>query len=111
MSFTITVEHQADTTVLHLAGELDLDASGLLNARIDQLVAGGEHRLVLALHQLTFCDSTGMSAFIRGDNACAERGGWLRLIGQNGHVADVLTMVGLTDALRYQPDEQAAAGH
>jgi anti-sigma B factor antagonist len=109
VAFAVTVAHDADITVLRLGGELDLAATAQLNTHIDQLIAAGRHRLLLDLGSLRFCDSTGLSAFIRGDNACTQRGGWLRLAGQRGHVARVLDLIGLTETLQYRPDVAAGS--
>ncbi|MEU5941385.1 STAS domain-containing protein [Micromonospora sp. NPDC047548] len=46
-----------------------------LNEMIDQLVAGGARHLLLDLTELTFCDSTGIAALVRGDNRVAADGG------------------------------------
>ncbi len=44
---------------------------------------------------LTFCDSAGLTTFVRGDRRCAEAGGWLRLTGAYGHVARVIEISGV----------------
>jgi len=89
---------------LRLAGELDMSTAGELTATIDRLAADGERRMLLDLTDLTFCDSTGMAVFVRGDNRAAADGGWLRLTGATGRVDRVLRVTGLAEVLRYQPD-------
>jgi anti-anti-sigma factor len=89
---------------LRLAGELDLSTAPELAAAIDRLAEAGEHRVLLDLTDLTFCDSTGMAVFVRGDNQAVAAGGWLRLTGASGRVERVLRITGLADVLRYQPD-------
>ena len=86
-------------------GELDLSTAPELSAAIDRLTAAGETRVLLKdLTDLTFCDSTGMAVFVRGDNRAAVDGGWLRLTGANGRVERVLRVTGLADVLRYEPE-------
>ncbi|MEV4726382.1 STAS domain-containing protein [Micromonospora humida] len=105
LTFTVTHAERDDGGVcLRLVGELDLSSAGALNTEIDRLAAGGERHLLLDLTGLTFCDSTGIAAFVRGDNLAAARGGWLRLYGATGRVDRVLQITGLADVLRYQPD-------
>ncbi|KOX07118.1 anti-anti-sigma factor [Micromonospora sp. NRRL B-16802] len=89
---------------MRLAGELDMSTAGELTATIDRLAADGERRMLLDLTDLTFCDSTGMAVFVRGDNRAAADGGWLRLTGATGRVDRVLRVTGLAEVLRYQPD-------
>ncbi|MEV4463545.1 STAS domain-containing protein [Micromonospora echinofusca] len=104
MTFTVTcVDRDGGTTRLRLAGELDLSTAPELNAAIDQLVDAGERRLLVDLTELAFCDSTGIAAFVRGDNRVAADGGWLRLTGATGRVDRVLQVTGLAEVLRYDP--------
>ncbi|MFI2713647.1 STAS domain-containing protein [Micromonospora sp. NPDC018662] len=102
MTFSVTsAQPDRGVTRLRLAGELDLSTAGELTAEIDRLVADGRRELLLDLTDLTFCDSTGIAAFVRGDNLVAADGGWLRLTGATGRVARVLQVTGLAEVLRH----------
>ncbi|MEV1332322.1 STAS domain-containing protein [Micromonospora costi] len=104
MTFTVTyADRDGGGTCLRLSGELDMSSAPALNAAIDRLIAAGERRLLADLTDLTFCDSTGMAAFVRGDNRAAADGGWLRVTGASGRVERVLRLTGLADVLRYDP--------
>ncbi|MEH1102211.1 STAS domain-containing protein [Micromonospora sp. CPCC 205561] len=104
MTFTVTcADRDGGGACLRLAGELDLSTAPELNSVIDRLVEGGERHLLVDLSQLTFCDSTGIAAFVRGDNRVAADGGWLRLTGASGRVDRVLQVTGLAQVLRYEP--------
>ncbi|MGX7673357.1 STAS domain-containing protein [Plantactinospora sp. DSM 117369] len=94
---------------LHLAGELDVTTAPRLGAEIDQLVDDGHHRLLADLAELTFCDSSGLAAFVRGDDRAGSRGGWLRLTGATGRVERVLRISGLDDLLRYDREQHDPA--
>ncbi|MFG1881714.1 STAS domain-containing protein [Micromonospora sp. NPDC049102] len=105
MTFSVSdTERDGGAACLRLAGELDLSTAGELAAAIDRLNAAGERRVLLDLTDLTFCDSTGMAVFVRGDNQAAADGGWLRITGASGRVERVLRVTGLADVLRYVPD-------
>lgn len=105
LAFTVTYATQdGGGACLRLAGELDLSTAPELNAAIDRLTAEGERHLLLDLSELTFCDSTGIAAFVRGDNRAAAEGGWLRVTGASGRVERVLQMTGLAEVLRYDAD-------
>ncbi|MEU5906952.1 STAS domain-containing protein [Micromonospora sp. NPDC047527] len=105
MTFSVSYAGRDGGSVcLRLAGELDMSTAPELTAAIDRLTAAGERRMVLDLSDLTFCDSTGMAVFVRGDNRAAADGGWLRLTGAVGRVDRVLRVTGLAEVLRYQPD-------
>ncbi|MCZ7438004.1 STAS domain-containing protein [Micromonospora sp. WMMC241] len=105
MTFTVTYAQRGEIGAgLRLTGELDLSTAGELNAAIDRLVADGRRELLLDLTELTFCDSTGIAAFVRGDNLVAADGGWLRLTGAGGRVARVLQVTGLAEVLAHRRD-------
>ncbi|MFG3558551.1 STAS domain-containing protein [Micromonospora sp. NPDC047557] len=105
MTFSVShAERDGGAACLRLAGELDLSTAGELAAAIDKLTAAGERHVLLDLTDLTFCDSTGMAVFVRGDNQVAADGGWLRITGATGRVERVLRVTGLADVLRYLPD-------
>ena len=105
MTFSVRhVERDGGGACLRLTGELDLSTAPELSAAIDRLTAAGETRVLLDLTDLTFCDSTGMAVFVRGDNRAAAEGGWLRLTGASGRVERVLRVTGLADVLRYEPE-------
>ena len=105
MTFSVSYAgREGGGVYLRLAGELDMSTAGELTATIDRLAADGERRMLLDLTDLTFCDSTGMAVFVRGDNRAAAVGGWLRLTGATGRVDRVLRVTGLAEVLRYQPD-------
>ncbi|NJP35534.1 STAS domain-containing protein [Micromonospora thermarum] len=105
MTFSVTyAERDGDTARLRLSGELDLSTAAELNAVLDRLAAAGAHRFLVDLSDLTFCDSTGIAAFVRADNRAAARGGWLRLTGATGRVHRVLQVTGLAEVLRHDSD-------
>ena len=103
VTFSVTREDRDDVTVLLLSGELDMSTAPQLSDRVDEAVADGRVRLRVDLAGVTFCDSTGMSAFVRGHHRCTEAGGWLRLSGARGTVARVLTISGLDTLLGDAP--------
>lgn len=104
-------EHRRDgVTVLALSGELDMTSAPELQERIERLVAAGRHRLVIDLAELSFCDSAGLNAFVRGDRHCAAHGGWLRLARARGHVARVIELSGVYEVLAYRPNGDLAEG-
>ncbi|MEU5673958.1 STAS domain-containing protein, partial [Micromonospora sp. NPDC047753] len=77
---------------------------GVAAARLRGPYLAGVTLAVAVVADLTFCDSTGMAVFVRGDNQAAADGGWLRLTGANGRVERVLRVTGLADVLRYEPE-------
>jgi anti-anti-sigma factor len=111
MTFTIVTGGSADPAVLLLGGELDLATVPQLDDRIDQLLEAGRHRILLDLSALSFCDSTGLGGFVRGNNLCTDAGGWLRVTGATGVVARVLAATGLGEFLAPEPETTGPNGH
>ncbi|MCW3841352.1 STAS domain-containing protein [Micromonospora yasonensis] len=110
MALTVTyAQRNGGTACLRLAGELDMSSAPQLNAALDRLAAAGQRQLLIDLTELTFCDSTGIAAFVRGDNRAAAEGGWLRLTGATGRVARVLQVTGLAEVLRYDAEPSGPA--
>jgi anti-sigma B factor antagonist len=99
----VTAEAAGNAVRVRLAGELDMSTAPELLTRILALAADGSPRVVVDLAALTFCDSAGLTVFVRGDRRCAEAGGWLRLTGAHGQVARVIDISGVGDALGYRP--------
>jgi anti-anti-sigma factor len=96
---TVNRVDRPDVVELRLAGELDLSTAPHLSERIDEVLGDGRTTIVIDLHAVTFCDSTGMSAFIRGHHLSSAAGGSLRLTGAAGGVARVLKITGLDTLL------------
>ncbi|MFC4147830.1 STAS domain-containing protein [Micromonospora mangrovi] len=104
MTFTVAYAGQDGASAhLRLTGELDMSTAPELNAAIDRLAADGVREFLVDLTELIFCDSTGIAAFVRGDNHAAAAGGWLRVTGATGRVARVLRVTGLAEVLEYDP--------
>jgi len=99
----VATESRGDAIMLRVAGELDISTASEFLTVVGQALARGQSRLVVDLAALTFCDSTGLTAFVRGDRRCAEAGGWLRVTGARGHVARVFEISGVAEALAYRP--------
>ncbi|RIV41332.1 STAS domain-containing protein [Micromonospora radicis] len=106
MTFTVTYAERdgGGPAHLRLAGELDMGSAPQLTAVIDRLTDAGERKLLVDLTDLTFCDSTGIAVFVRGDNRAAAAGGWLRVTGATGRVERVLKVTGLSEVLGYPTD-------
>ncbi|MEV0719851.1 STAS domain-containing protein [Asanoa sp. NPDC050611] len=96
---TISVTHDPIGSVLHLAGELDMESAPQLVACLDDQLAHGHTRIVANLEELAFCDSRGISALIAAATRCQRAGGSLHLTGASGTVARVLEITGVAELL------------
>ncbi|MEU8607356.1 STAS domain-containing protein [Actinoplanes sp. NPDC048791] len=67
-------------TVLHAAGDLDMDTAGLLIRHVDRVVTACAPRvLIIDLADLGFLGAAGVSALLDGGDRVGRGGGRLRL--------------------------------
>jgi anti-sigma B factor antagonist len=112
MSLTVSTEQHGDVAVVTVAGELDMATAPELQREVNRLVDAGQTRLVFDLANVTFCDSTGLSVFVRARNRCDALGGDVRLAAPQRAVQRILEVSGLVEVLRTYPtvDEAIASG-
>jgi anti-sigma B factor antagonist len=103
MSLTVHTEQQGDVVVLAVAGELDMATAPHLQDQITDLLDKGRNRMIFNLADLSFCDSTGLSVFVRTKNSCDETGGMVRLAAPQRGVLRILEVSGLVDVLQTHP--------
>jgi len=104
MSLEIHRDDRPPVVVLSVVGELDLASLDDLDSAIDTTLTGDVTHLVLDLAGLSFCDSTGLSLFIRAHRRMADLGGQLSLAAVQPAVLKVIKLTGLDAALRIYPD-------
>jgi anti-sigma B factor antagonist len=78
--FSCEVTREHDTAVVRLLGELDLDTTPILQAKISDLRETGTHILVLDLSRLAFMDSTGLRCILDCDAEARNDGFSIALI-------------------------------
>lgn len=76
-------------------GKFNLVAAPLLKARINDLLAAGQARLVVDLHAVDFIDSSGIGTLIGGLKAARQQGGDLRIANAGEQVRAVLKLTNL----------------
>src|SRR5438046_511829 len=85
----------SDTTVVSLHGQLDIDTSSVLGDVLTQLHRQAVHRIVVDLADVSFCDSTGLSALLVAFHPARATGGYLRLAGPSPFLLRLLTVTGV----------------
>ncbi len=92
--FAVAVEPAEDAVVLRLSGELDHDTAGPLRRALDAALSAGPQRLLVDLHSLDFCDSTGINILLHGRREAEEAGGSLELVGLRPPVERLFRITG-----------------
>ncbi|MET7681475.1 STAS domain-containing protein [Streptomyces sp. NPDC005423] len=114
VAFEVTDGGRGDWSVLLVSGELDLMTSPVLRRRVHDVVADGQHSLVLDLSEVLFCDSTGVGVLIGSRQLIRSCRGRLRLIlpargaVEGSHVNRVLGALGVRRLFEVFPDVMAA---
>jgi stage II sporulation protein AA (anti-sigma F factor antagonist) len=101
----ISAAAEGETTVLTLAGELDLATAELLREQVRSLLGRGSdvRHLVLDLSGLTFLDATGVGALLEAHRKLMVLGGALLLRRPRPMVVRMLTLLNLAEALQVEP--------
>lgn len=104
--------HADGTTVeLRLQGELDVASADTLRRNIGAAITDHDpHRLLLDLSELSFADSSGLSAIVWAHKVMSERGRQLSLHHPQASVLRVLHLTGLHTRLHVTEADAAARG-
>jgi anti-anti-sigma factor len=87
--------------VIAVAGEVDLaSAPELTSCLLDH----GDRDVVLDLSEVTFLDSSGISALVHAQHALQSSGHTLRSTGEREHILKVLQIAGLAATLHGEAD-------
>lgn len=98
-SITITTRRDGDTSVVVVAGELDLHSSGDLGAAITRVLDSSPSSVDIDAQGLTFADSAGLRALLLARNQAGESGIPLRLTKVSDPLDRLLEMTGLREIL------------
>jgi anti-sigma B factor antagonist len=95
MALTISIEHDQDTMVACLTGDLDGDTCAQLSAALAAGAPTGS--LVIDLGGLTFIDSSGITELVEAREACIKRKATFTLRSTTPPVRRVLEITGLLE--------------
>jgi anti-sigma B factor antagonist len=109
-SFGIDVESDHDEHVLTLRGDLDLTSAAMLEAQIDELCLAGARQVLLDMSFVSFLDSSGMNAILRGRKACESVACAFGLISPQRPVERTLSLAGLLEKLHVRGRDRHASG-
>jgi anti-sigma B factor antagonist len=105
----IEVRSQGQVKVIKLRGRLNLgEPVDRLRATFEDLLSGGDNRLVLDLEELATVDSSGIGLLSRFLTSTKQQGGSLKLVNPSKFVMQTLKLVGLLNLFEVFPDAQAA---
>ena len=96
--------------LVHLEGFIDAPSYETFESALEKLTRAGHAHLVLDFRKVQYINSTGISAIIRFQNVCAERGGQLMLVQVSRNVGLTMHLLGITSLVPFLKDVAEAEG-
>jgi anti-sigma B factor antagonist len=94
--------------IVAVRGEVTFSNVGDLSRRLDAAFSGGASHLVVDLTEITFIDSSGLSALLTASAQARERGGALALVLADGEPPSIFRFRGVDRLLALYPSREAA---
>jgi anti-sigma B factor antagonist len=104
----VAVDARPDGTVLSVRGKVMFDTQPPLGDALNVALKEPRPRIVVDLHEVAICDSTGLQLLIDAHRQAAAAGGWLRLCRPRPLVQRVLEVTNLDEVLPVYPGVEAA---
>jgi anti-anti-sigma factor len=104
VELSVSVHHDAGAATVTVAGDIDLACVGRVEDEIAAaLDAADVTDVVVDLSAVTFMDSTGISALLKGRRLADMSGKRYRIAGADGLVRDLLDLTGVWAHLSGSP--------
>lgn len=104
----ITTESGSQCGIIKLAGEIDLCCTPELRNALGSEAATRPETLIVDLSEVTFIDSSGLSALIECWRNMREQGGTLVITGAKGEVLEVFRLTRIDNLISLFPTEMEA---
>jgi anti-anti-sigma factor len=94
----VTIDVASSVPVITVAGEIDVATVALLSRRIEEIPVGSP-AVIVDLSELTFIDSSGLSALVACHNRVQtdEQPGVVQLVVSRPSIINLLTITGLLE--------------
>lgn len=109
-ALTVHIEHLDRTTVVAIAGEIDLVTAAGLDETLQAELEARPAVLVLDLTDVDFFTSVGLTAVALAQRGAEERGVALRVVADSRRVLRPLQITGMDRTLALYPSRAAALG-
>jgi anti-sigma B factor antagonist len=110
-SFSVAVETGDGSTVVAVAGEVDVATAPELRDRLHEVISGDSPLLVVDLLGVTFIDSTALAVLIEALKQSDAKGATMRIVATEPRILKVFAITGLTEIFAIRATlEEAIAG-
>jgi anti-sigma B factor antagonist len=108
VSFSATIRHVDEVTVVELSGQLTSFASGALRNAVTDLIAQRRKQIILNVTALEYLDSSGVGEVVRCYMSVIKQGGEMKVVGLTPKVEEILRITQLYQVFQEFADEQSA---
>ena len=109
LAVDIELRSQEQVKVIKLRGKLSLGESvDRLRATFDDLLGGGDCRIVLDLAEVPMIDSSGIGLLVKALTSAKQLGGSIRLLNPSKFTVQTLKMIGLLNLFETFDNQQKA---
>ena len=107
--FDVLVSRTDSAAVIELVGDVDLYNAPQLQEAIRELLASGQHRILVDLSRVEHIDSSGLGTLVGGLRRTREQDGDLTITDASPRVRKALSVTGLHRVFDF-PEGDAADG-
>jgi anti-sigma B factor antagonist len=108
MSFSVSVRHTEDVSLVDVTGRLTSFESRAFQQMIHGLLKAGQANIVLNLTGLDYLDSSGIGELVRNYMSVVKKGGAMKVVGLAPKVEEILRVTQLYQVFPEFPDEASA---
>jgi anti-sigma B factor antagonist len=105
MQSQATTRQAGNIAIVDFSGSID---AALLHKTIQELVATGQHKVLLNIEHVTYVDSAGMGELVGSCSTLRQLGGDLKLASPQARITNLLQMTKLSTVLAIFSNEQEA---
>ncbi len=93
----------SDLAIMHLSGRLDFTSAAEVKQAFAEAVANGYRRIVVNLGNVSFIDSSGLSALVSGLRTAREAGGDVRVAAAGQQPSTLFSLTSLDQVFQLYP--------
>jgi len=104
----MTFEKHRSIDIVRLVGALASNNAPAMNKQLQNLIRGGQNKIIVDLSGVDFMDASGLSTLVRSCERVRASGGDLLLLKVRPSIETLLSMTRLDEMFRIFNDELAA---
>lgn len=111
MNISVNSQFRDGVAVLGVQGEVDVYTAPHLKEELNRLIEAGNSRIVVAVGDVVYVDSSGLGVLIGALKRARDAGGDLVVAAPNPRIARILGVTGLDAIFSVQDDIDEAVKH